>query len=65
MVQKLPAFQTLTAKVETVTPKLNALNVELVQMEGEIEKLLHPDRGQPGFNILVCSLFCARKASFE
>ena len=41
MVQKLSEFQTLTAKAETVNPKLTALNVELAQVEDEIEKLLN------------------------
>lgn len=41
MVQKLSEFQTLTAKTETVNPKLTALNVELAQVEDEIEKLLN------------------------
>jgi hypothetical protein len=31
----------LTAKAETVNPKLTALNVELAQVEDEIEKLLN------------------------
>lgn len=41
MVKKLSEFQTLTAKAETVNPKLTALNVELAQVEDEIEKLLN------------------------
>ena len=41
MVHKLSEFQTLTAKAETVNPKLTALNVELAQVEDEIEKLLN------------------------
>lgn len=38
---KLSEFQTLTAKAETVNPKLTALNVELAQVEDEIETLLN------------------------
>ncbi|MCI9679664.1 MAG: recombinase family protein, partial [Oscillospiraceae bacterium] len=41
MVHKLSEFQTLTAKAETVNPRLTALNVELAQVEDEIEKLLN------------------------
>lgn len=41
MVKKLAAFQTLTSGNPTkANPKLTALNVELVQVEAEIEKLL-------------------------
>lgn len=41
MVKKLSEFQTLTAKRETVNPKLTALNMELARVEDEIEKLLN------------------------
>ena len=41
MVKKLSEFQTLTAKQETVNPKLTALNMELARVEDEIEKLLN------------------------
>lgn len=41
MVKKLSEFQTLTAKRETVNPKLTALNMELARVEEEIEKLLN------------------------
>ena len=41
MVHKLSEFQTLTAKAETVNPRLTALNVELAQVEDKIEKLLN------------------------
>ena len=41
MVKKLSEFQTLTAKRETVNPKLTALNIELARVEDEIEKLLN------------------------
>ena len=41
MVKKLSEFQTLTAKRETVNPKLTALNMELAHVEDEIEKLLN------------------------
>ena len=41
MVKKLSEFQTLTAKRETVNPKLTALNMELARVENEIEKLLN------------------------
>ena len=41
MVKKLSEFQTLTAKWETVNPKLTALNMELARVEDEIEKLLN------------------------
>ena len=40
MVKKLSKLQTLTTKWETVNPKLTALNMELVRVEDEIEKLL-------------------------
>ena len=41
MVKKLSEFQTLTAKRETVNPKLTALNMEFARVEEEIEKLLN------------------------
>ena len=40
MVEKLRDFQTLTGKGAMANPKLTAANVELVQTEAEIEKLL-------------------------
>lgn len=41
MRKKMVEFQTLRAHTTTVNPKLTALNVELVQVEAEIEKLLN------------------------
>ena len=49
MVHKLSEFQTLTAKAETVNPRLTALNVELAQVEDEIEKLLNTLTGASAF----------------
>ena len=49
MEHKLSEFQTLTAKAETVNPRLTALNVELAQVEDEIEKLLNTLTGASAF----------------
>ena len=65
MVKKLSEFQTLTAKRETVNPKLTALNMELARVEDEIEKLLNTLTGANAVLLSYPAAVPAHRSAFR